>query len=32
MDRARWSRETGLPILGYNRTGIAGVGDLQSTL
>ena len=32
IDHARCSRETGLPLLVYNRMGIAGFGDLQSTL
>jgi hypothetical protein len=32
IDRARYSRETGLPLLVCNRTGIAGFGELQSTL
>ena len=32
IDRARCGRETGLPLLVCNRTGIAGFGDLQSTL
>lgn len=32
IDHARCSRETGLPLLVYNRTGIAGFGKLQSPL